>query len=44
MFSEGTGIIFKDDQATPHYWRRTVVTTLGIPSAQWTDLGTTIPT
>jgi hypothetical protein len=44
MLSAGTGIIFKDNQATPHYWRLTVTTLLGIPSMSFADLGTVLPT
>jgi len=43
LISNG-GVILKDNQATPHYWKVTIVISLGIPSIFLTDLGTEEPT
>lgn len=38
------GLILKDNQAIPHYWKITIVFALGVPAITFTDLGTIEPT
>lgn len=44
LIQEGKGLVLRDSQVPPHYWKITVTAPLGVPAFVFTDLGTEIPT